>query len=184
MSESTAAGHHTPYSMPDIGWPVWQVLTCHAAAAAMARNLLFESFAADVTCFIAFRVRAAYKAVQNPKELQKELPHCALGSLLLTWIKQVRCGDVRELCACEGCRCAVPTLSRLSNLLWQARLCHCTAVLCSMRTDRQELCHQFVMSKQCVVTQECVVTLTPFCWDVGHVMACTASQTLNCKPLP
>lgn len=39
------------------------------------------------------RVRAAYKAVQNPKDLERELPQCALGSMLLTWIKQVTLGE-------------------------------------------------------------------------------------------
>jgi hypothetical protein len=36
------------------------------------------------------RVRGAYKAVQNVKDLEKELPQCALGAMLLSWIKQVR----------------------------------------------------------------------------------------------
>eukprot|EP00878_Enallax_costatus_P036352 GHUV01040815.1.p2 GENE.GHUV01040815.1~~GHUV01040815.1.p2 ORF type:complete len:329 (+),score=136.72 GHUV01040815.1:1474-2460(+) len=35
------------------------------------------------------KVRAAYKAVQKPKDLEKELPQCGLGALLLQWIKQV-----------------------------------------------------------------------------------------------
>uniref|UniRef100_A0A383W448 Uncharacterized protein n=1 Tax=Tetradesmus obliquus TaxID=3088 RepID=A0A383W448_TETOB len=37
------------------------------------------------------RVRAAYKAVQRPRDLEKELPQCGLGALLLQWLKQVRC---------------------------------------------------------------------------------------------
>lgn len=36
------------------------------------------------------RVRCAYKGVQNLKDLEKELPQCHLGVLLLLWIKQVR----------------------------------------------------------------------------------------------
>lgn len=39
---------------------------------------------------LACRVRGAYKAVQSPKELEREMPECCLGSLLLSWIKQVR----------------------------------------------------------------------------------------------
>lgn len=45
-----------------------------------------------VSLFVC-RVRAAYKAVQNPKDLERELPQCALGSMLLTWIKQVTLGE-------------------------------------------------------------------------------------------
>ncbi|KAF6264037.1 hypothetical protein COO60DRAFT_1624406 [Scenedesmus sp. NREL 46B-D3] len=37
------------------------------------------------------RVRAAYKAVQRSRDLEKELPQCALGALLMQWLKQVRC---------------------------------------------------------------------------------------------
>jgi hypothetical protein len=70
-------------------------------------------------------VRAAYKAVQNPKELQKELPQCALGSLLLTWIKQVRA----LLTSSAGWMGDVPVLqTRVYSvhwLLWLARFCHC-----------------------------------------------------------
>lgn len=35
-------------------------------------------------------VRAAYKAVRRPHDLERELPQCGLGALLLQWIKQVR----------------------------------------------------------------------------------------------
>lgn len=34
-------------------------------------------------------MRAAYKAVQRPRDLEKELPQCGLGALLLQWLKQV-----------------------------------------------------------------------------------------------
>jgi hypothetical protein len=35
-------------------------------------------------------VRRAIKGVQLPKLLEKELPNCAVGALLLLWISQVR----------------------------------------------------------------------------------------------
>lgn len=37
------------------------------------------------------RVRAAYKAVQSHKDLERELPQSGLGALLLSWLKQVCC---------------------------------------------------------------------------------------------
>lgn len=43
------------------------------------------------------RVRAAYKAVQNPKDFERELPQCALGALLLSWVKQVGWGCGHQL---------------------------------------------------------------------------------------
>ena len=43
-------------------------------------------------------MRAAYKAVQNPKDFERELPQCALGAMLLSWVKQVRGGGSCAVC--------------------------------------------------------------------------------------
>lgn len=117
------------------------------------------------TVFTNHRVRAAYKAVQSPKDLQKELPQCALGSLLLTWIKTVRDRSISECVDVRDAEALKPHFG-VYWLLWLARLCHCTARLCGMGTYQQALCGQSLVSKQCVLTLECV-TLSPLCWHVG-----------------
>jgi hypothetical protein len=48
------------------------------------------------------RVRAAYKAVQRPRDLEKELPQCALGTLLMQWLKQVRDAVQPAAASCPG----------------------------------------------------------------------------------
>jgi hypothetical protein len=47
------------------------------------------------------RVRAAYKAVQRPRDLEKELPQCALGALLMQWLKQVRDAACTVVYSCQ-----------------------------------------------------------------------------------
>jgi hypothetical protein len=47
----------------------------------------------NVACSCVCRVRAAYKAVARPRDLEKELPQCGLGALLMSWLKQVSQGD-------------------------------------------------------------------------------------------
>lgn len=68
-----------------------------------------------IVCLLC-RVRAAYKAIQNPKDLEKELPQCALGSMLLSWIKQVdRTCHCLAACVCGAVGCSKSIMNNMAG---------------------------------------------------------------------
>lgn len=71
--------------------------------------------APPIVCLLC-RVRAAYKAIQNPKDLEKELPQCALGSMLLSWIKQVdRTCLCLVACVCGAVGCSKSIMNNMAG---------------------------------------------------------------------
>jgi hypothetical protein len=114
-------------------------------------------------------VRAAYKAVQRPRDLEKELPQCALGTLLMQWLEQVCTPTwykgLHLSCADEGL-CSLSIAAAAATILVQ----HTAS--CSEE-------HALYWQHHCIAAGDDIAAVATCRDDAAGCRCCSAACTLD-----